>query len=109
VTRSAILRTRWGFLLVTLSAVGFAAKGIFAKIAYREGADPSTVLTLRMLCVLPVYLFGIYWFGKKAGTPVPAGAHPTSGQWFSWAFSGSMSRPSSTSKDWPASARAWNG
>ena len=75
-TRSAILRTRWGFLLVTLSAVGFAAKGIFAKIAYREGADPSTVLTLRMLCVLPVYLFGIYWFGKKSRETRPRWGSP---------------------------------
>ena len=64
-SRSGLLRSQWGFFLVTLSAVGFAAKGIFAKIAYQEGADPSTVLTLRMLCVLPVYLFGIYWFGRK--------------------------------------------
>jgi drug/metabolite transporter (DMT)-like permease len=64
-TRFGFIRSQWGFILVTLSAVGFAAKGIFAKIAYREGSDPSTVLTLRMLCVLPVYLFGIYWFGRK--------------------------------------------
>lgn len=51
--------------MVTVSAVGFAAKGILAKIAYQEGVDPSTVLTLRMLFVLPVYLFGIHWFGRK--------------------------------------------
>ena len=64
-TRSGLVRSQWGFVLVMLSAIGFAAKGIFAKVAYREGADPSTVLTLRMLSVLPVYLFCIYWFGQK--------------------------------------------
>ncbi|MHB1286602.1 MAG: DMT family transporter [Leptospirales bacterium] len=57
-------RARWGALLVILSAIGFAAKGILAKTAYREGVDPSTVLTLRMLSVFPVYLFGVFWFGR---------------------------------------------
>ncbi len=57
-------RFRWGALLVILSAIGFAAKGILAKMAYGEGVDPATVLTLRMLSVFPLYLFGVFWFGR---------------------------------------------
>ena len=57
-------RIRLGVVLVLLSATGFAAKGILAKMAYREGVDPATVLDLRMLSVLPVYLAGIAWFGR---------------------------------------------
>lgn len=57
-------RTGTGVVLVLLSATGFAAKGILAKMAYQEGVDPSTVLDLRMLSVLPVYLAGVAWFGR---------------------------------------------
>ena len=58
-------RLRLGVLLVLLSAIGFAAKGILAKLAYAEGVGASTVLDLRMLSVLPVYLAGLIWFGRK--------------------------------------------
>lgn len=62
----ALNRSQWGVIFVSLSAVGFAAKGIFAKLAYREGVDPSTLLTLRMLSVLPIYVFGLFWFGRNS-------------------------------------------
>ena len=58
-------RLRLGIFLVLLSATCFAAKGILAKLAYHEGVGPSTVLDLRMLSVLPVYLAGLIWFGRK--------------------------------------------
>jgi drug/metabolite transporter (DMT)-like permease len=40
---------RRGILLVTLSAMGFGAMAIFAKLAYDEDANTSTLLTLRFL------------------------------------------------------------
>ena len=42
--------------MVMLSAVCFSAKAIFAKLAYRYGADASTVLALRMLFSLPFFV-----------------------------------------------------
>jgi drug/metabolite transporter (DMT)-like permease len=41
--------------MVVASAVLFSAKAIFAKLAYRYGADPTTVLTLRMAFALPLF------------------------------------------------------
>jgi drug/metabolite transporter (DMT)-like permease len=38
-----------------VSAVCFSAKAIFAKLAYRHGADPTTVLGLRMAFALPFF------------------------------------------------------
>lgn len=44
-----------GALMVVLSAVCFSAKAIFAKLAYRYGADASTVLMLRAAFSLPFF------------------------------------------------------
>ena len=40
----------------TKRACGFAAKAIFAKLAYRYGVDGVTMVTLRLLLVLPLLL-----------------------------------------------------
>ncbi len=69
-------RLRLGVLLVLLSATGFAAKGILAKLAYKEGVGASTVLDLRMLSVLPVYLVGMVWFGRKGELARPGPRDP---------------------------------
>ena len=45
-----------GLLLAVLAACGFAAKAIFAKMAYRYGVDGVTLVTLRLLLVLPLLL-----------------------------------------------------
>lgn len=45
-----------GLLLAILAACGFAAKAIFAKLAYRYGVDAVTLVTLRLLLVLPLLL-----------------------------------------------------
>jgi len=47
-------------------------KGILAKLAYREGVGPDTLLTLRMLSALPVYLLGVLWFGRKIPSSKPS-------------------------------------
>lgn len=44
-----------GVLMVMLSAICFSAKSIFAKLAYRYGVDPTTLLTLRALVALPFF------------------------------------------------------
>ena len=45
-----------GLLLATLAACGFAAKAIFAKMAYRYGVDGVTLVTLRLLDGQPLSL-----------------------------------------------------
>lgn len=49
-------------MLVILSAVGFAMKGVLAKLAYREGANGDTLLALRMVAALPFYLYALWHF-----------------------------------------------
>jgi len=44
-----------GIVYVVLSALCFSAKAIFAKLAYRQGVDASTVLALRMLAAFPFF------------------------------------------------------
>jgi drug/metabolite transporter (DMT)-like permease len=55
-----------GISFVLISAVCFAMKGILAKLAYREGVGPDTLLTLRMLSALPFYVFGLFWFARES-------------------------------------------
>lgn len=45
-----------GILLVLASAVLFATKSIFIKLAYQEAVDPVTLLTLRLVFSLPFFL-----------------------------------------------------
>lgn len=42
-------RHQTGVVLVLVSALGFGAMAIFAKLAYRHGADAASLLTLRFL------------------------------------------------------------
>lgn len=45
-----------GILLVLASAILFATKSIFIKLAYQEAVDPVTLLTLRLVFSLPFFL-----------------------------------------------------
>lgn len=55
--------------MVMASAICFSAKAVFAKLAYRHGADASTVLTLRMLFAMPFYAVTAYVTSRKPGVP----------------------------------------
>ena len=46
----------WGALCVVGSAVAFSAKAVIAKVGYRHGADPATLLALRMAFALPFFV-----------------------------------------------------
>lgn len=56
-----------GVMLAVLSALGFSAKAIFVKLAYRYQVDPVTLLTLRMLFALPFFMW-MAWTAEKGGT-----------------------------------------
>jgi len=52
---------QFGFFFALGSAILFAIRPIFVKLVYAEGVDPTTLIALRMLFSLPVYLlmFGL--------------------------------------------------
>jgi drug/metabolite transporter (DMT)-like permease len=52
---------RWGLACAILGAACFSLKAIFVKLAYRYGVDTETLLALRMLYALPLFvLLGIF-------------------------------------------------
>jgi len=53
---------RWGLVLAIIAAAGFSSKAILVKLAYPYGIDAITLLALRMLFALPVFL----WVGVRA-------------------------------------------
>lgn len=50
-----------GAFYVFISAAGFSVKAIFAKKAYEVGADPVTLLFIRLLFAAPLFLLLAYW------------------------------------------------
>lgn len=54
--------------MVVLSAICFSTKAIFAKLAYRYGADASTVLTLRMVFSAPFFVLAAYVTSQRSHT-----------------------------------------
>lgn len=57
-----------GMALAILAAFGFSFKAIFVKLAYPYGVDAITLLTLRMVFALPVFM----WVGLTASRGMPA-------------------------------------
>lgn len=53
---------RWGLLFAVVAAFGFSFKAILVKLAYPFGVDAVTLLALRMVFALPVFL----WVGFAA-------------------------------------------
>lgn len=49
-------QTFLGYGLAAMSAIGFSTKAILVKLAYRDGVDAVTLLTLRMLFSAPFFL-----------------------------------------------------
>jgi drug/metabolite transporter (DMT)-like permease len=66
---------RRDLLIACAAAVGFASKGIFAKLLYARGWDPDSVLTVRALVALPfVCGFALWRTGLAAILRMPLGA-----------------------------------
>ncbi|MGA7801830.1 MAG: DMT family transporter [Gammaproteobacteria bacterium] len=51
--------------LVLVAAMGFSAKAIFIKLAYRYQVDPVTLLALRMLMSLPFFVAAAAWSRRE--------------------------------------------
>ena len=58
-----------GFLLACVGTGMFAFKSIFIKLAYEEGLNADSVMLLRMLFSLPVYILIIAVLYKKSEVP----------------------------------------
>jgi drug/metabolite transporter (DMT)-like permease len=60
-----------GALLVVMSAIGFSAKAIFIKLAYRYSVDAVTLLTLRMAIAAPLFALVALWDQRRQSQLVP--------------------------------------
>jgi len=61
----ASTRLKIGFLFAISSAALFAIRPIFVKLVYQEGVDPTTLIALRMLFSLPIYVGLLIYFLRK--------------------------------------------
>ena len=51
-------------MLAALGAIAFSGKAIIVKLAYRHGVDAVTLIMLRMLFALPLFLLLAWWAGR---------------------------------------------
>lgn len=62
---SAPNKALWpGLLLATCGAIAFSGKAIIIKLAYRYGVDAVTLIMLRMVFALPLFLILAWWAGR---------------------------------------------
>ncbi len=55
-----------GLLLAGVGAIAASGKAVIVKLAYRHGADATTLLALRMLVALPFFVAMGAWAGRRA-------------------------------------------
>ena len=53
-----------GVLLALAGTLTFSIKAIIVKLAYRHGVDPYTLIMLRMLFALPLFVALAWWAGR---------------------------------------------
>ena len=53
-----------GLTLALLGSIAFSGKAIIVKLAYRYGVDAVTLIMLRMLFALPLFLTLAWWAGR---------------------------------------------
>jgi drug/metabolite transporter (DMT)-like permease len=53
-----------GLLLAMAGAIAFSGKAIIVKLAYRHGVDAVTLIMLRMLFALPLFVALAWWSGR---------------------------------------------
>ena len=62
---------RNGWLMAVMGTALFALKSIFIKLAYAQGVDTVTLLTLRMLVAAPFYVLTLAWLLRQPTTVKP--------------------------------------
>ena len=53
-----------GLVLATVGAIAFSGKAIIVKLAYRHGVDAVTLIMLRMLFALPIFMLMAWWASR---------------------------------------------
>jgi drug/metabolite transporter (DMT)-like permease len=53
-----------GLAMAFFGAIAFSGKAIIVKLAYRYGVDAVTVIMLRMLFALPIFVLMAWWAGR---------------------------------------------
>jgi drug/metabolite transporter (DMT)-like permease len=53
-----------GLALAAAGSVAFSGKAIIVKLSYRHGVDAVSVIMVRMLCALPLFLALAWWAGR---------------------------------------------
>jgi len=53
-----------GLILAAAGSIAFSGKAIIVKLAYRHGVDAVTLVMLRMLFALPLFLLMAWWAGR---------------------------------------------
>lgn len=53
-----------GLVLATVGAIAFSGKAIIVKLAYRYDVDAVTLIMLRMLFALPLFMVMAWWAGR---------------------------------------------
>ncbi len=65
VAAATVAPSPWpGLLLAAGGAVAFSGKAIIVKLAYRHGVDAVTLIMLRMLFALPLFVALAWWAGR---------------------------------------------
>lgn len=77
---------RLGLLFAFGGTALFALKSILIKLAYAQGVDPVTLLTLRMLVAAPFYLVVFLWLRYQVKL-----TRPSQKDWLAIIILGSMS------------------
>ncbi len=58
-----------GLLLASAGSIAFSGKAIIVKLAYRHGVDAVTLIMLRMLFALPLFL-ALSWWASRGKPPL---------------------------------------
>lgn len=58
-------RPALGAVLVFLAAVGFSVKSVLIKLAYADGANPTTLFALRQLFSVPFFFVLAWWSHRR--------------------------------------------
>lgn len=63
-TTKATSQLTTGLFLAAAGSIAFSGKAIIVKLAYRHGVDAITLLMLRMLFALPLFVLMAWWAGR---------------------------------------------
>ncbi|MEN9890482.1 MAG: hypothetical protein RLY78_777 [Pseudomonadota bacterium] len=62
--RPSSARDLAGLWMAIAGSVAFSGKAIIVKLSYRHGVDALTLIMLRMLVALPLFLLLVWWAGR---------------------------------------------